>query len=133
MLIFEDRVLDTDFDPEKGIFLNSWKGVEMEDEDFKRVMAKVAGLALEYKPKGILVDTRQFAFTISPELQEWYNENIVPQHLQAGVASMAFVMSKEIIAQMSIEQTMEEDSAQSQQTNFFDDLDEAKTWLSNLN
>jgi len=133
MQIYQDRVLNTEFDAEKAIFINQWTGADMMDEDFKRAMTEVAALAMTHKPKGILVDTRQFSFTISPDLQMWYNENIVPRHLEAGVGSMAFVMSKEFIAQMSIEQTMEEDEASNQKTNFFEDIDGAVKWLVSMN
>ena len=59
----------------------------------------------EHRPKLMVVDTSDFVnFAIDPEVQEWVSTEVFLRIQAAGVRKMAFVLSPDIITQMSIEQ-----------------------------
>lgn len=58
----------------------------------------------------VLSDLRKFEYIITPELQEWHNERIFQKGIAYGMRKMALLVSPEFYAQMSVEQTMEEQS-----------------------
>jgi hypothetical protein len=49
--------------------------------------------------------------------------------VQAGLRKYAIIVSQEMVAQLSIEQTMEESQASNFQVRYFDDSEEAMRWL----
>lgn len=129
-VILENEHIKSSYFTEKQFILNYWTGNQiLQNEDFKEAMLRVANKAFELEAKGILVDTRKFNMTIPPEVQKWYDDEIVPKHLEAGIKKMAFLLPEEIFAQVSIEQTMDEDKAQEQQTEYFESYEEAEKWL----
>ncbi|WP_299460084.1 hypothetical protein [uncultured Microscilla sp.] len=130
IVLYEDTHLKSTFFATKKYILNYWTGSGfLTDDLFKEGMTGVAKAALEHDAKGILVNTLKFDFPISPELQQWYNENIVPMHLSAGITRMAFLLPDDFYAQLSIEQTMAEQQAKAQVTQYFNDYAEAEQWL----
>ena len=82
-----------------------------------------------YHPKRMLVNSSDFMFTIDPELQQWTDTTIFTRYIQAGVKKIGFVVSKDLFASVSVEQTMDEIEAQAFQTAYFDNETEAKEWL----
>ncbi|HAI77152.1 MAG TPA: hypothetical protein DCM08_12985, partial [Microscillaceae bacterium] len=62
-------------------------------------------------------------------LQSWVDQEIFPQFVQAGLRKYAIIVSQEMVAQLSIEQTMEESQASNFQVRYFDDSEEAMRWL----
>lgn len=131
-IIFENEHIKSTFFADKYFILNTWTGNrKLHTEDFKEAMMEVANEALNLEVKGILVDTRNFNLTINPETQKWYDDKIVPKHLEAGIQKMAFLLPEEIFTQVSIEQTMDEDNAKAQETQYFDTYEEAESWLIN--
>lgn len=130
VLLYEEVYLKSTLFAQKQYILNYWTGEGfLTDDIFKTCMLAVAKEALKHKAKGILVDTRKFDLPISPELQEWYNETIVPIHLEAGITKMAFLLPDDFYAQLSIEQTMEEGQAKAQKTRYFDTYEASEQWL----
>jgi len=64
----------------------------MRNDDFKKIMKNILNLCDEKQPLTII---RNNEFTISPQMQKWVNDNIF--------AKNAMIMSKNIIAQFSLE------------------------------
>jgi len=81
------------------------------------------------QPACVLVDTRNFMFTVAVETQEWVDMEINRYVRQNGVKCLAFLTSPDIFAQVSIEQTLEEHHAASLQPRFFDNYELAVSWL----
>lgn len=95
------------------ILKNIWQenSQEMEDDDFKAEIEQWCQLVEKHKPKGCMVNSLQFRFTISPDLQDWYNENITPHKFKAGLQKMAFIVPEELLSELSIEQIFDEQEA----------------------
>lgn len=116
---------------EKGILQKEWYDTteQMSVGDFKVEVLKIAEMAAQYKPAFFHDNTQAFAFPIDPDLQSWVDQEIFPQFIQAGLRKYAIIVSKEMVAQLSIEQTMEESQAAHFQVRYFDNGEEAMQWL----
>jgi hypothetical protein len=100
----------------------------MTEEDFKSINLFYVESFEKMPVKAFLIDSREFAFSVSPELQSWVAEHIISRAIALGLKKLAFMVSKEFIAQLSIEQTIEEGGDIPFQTQYFDELSKAKDW-----
>lgn len=130
-VVYQDVHLISTFYHDKKYFLNYWTGNELlNDEGFTTAMMGMAKEVHQYDGVGILIDTRKFDFPISPEIQGWYDKEIVPLHVDAGITKMAFLLPEEFVSKLSISQTMEEKQVQNlQETQYFGSMEEAESWL----
>ncbi|WP_250630257.1 hypothetical protein [Rhodoflexus caldus] len=101
----------------------------MSENDFRSEVEKIAQMAELHRIEKVYDDTTNFHFIIVPRLQEWVNEKIFPRFIQAGLRKYAIIISQEMVAQLSIEQTMEEYNACSFQVKYFDNSEKAENWL----
>ncbi|PIY08025.1 MAG: hypothetical protein COZ18_14440 [Flexibacter sp. CG_4_10_14_3_um_filter_32_15] len=67
---------------------------------------------------------------ITPNDQKWTNEDWFARLLAAGIRTAAVVMSKDIFNQLAVKKIGEDMTDNSYTMHFFDDLEEAKKWLS---
>lgn len=103
----------------------------LDDAAYRQNLLKMAEVvaAEENNFLGVLMDNRQFVFTISPETQRWINENIFPVFVHKGARYGAFVVSKDLFTNISVKQTLEEDEATPFVIRYFEDIETASTWL----
>ncbi len=101
----------------------------MKTPTFMIEVEKIAELAEKYQVERFHDDTTLFSYPIAPDVQTWVNEEIFPRFIKAGLKKYAIIVSKEMIAQLSIEQTMEENNASSFQVKYFDNATKAQAWL----
>jgi hypothetical protein len=118
-------------DVEKKLLKKEWYATTdtMKTPAFMREVEKIAELAEKYSVEKFHDDTTLFAYPIAPDVQTWVNEEIFPRFIKAGLKKYAIIVSKEMIAQLSIEQTMEENNASSFQVKYFDNPTKAQHWL----
>lgn len=105
------------------------KSEEMSDDDFKNEMEKELEYVERFNIENYLIDTLNFRFIINPDLQAWADTHINTKLDTLGLKKLAYVVSQDYIAQLSITQTMSESVKQNYQTRFFASFEEAKTWL----
>lgn len=101
----------------------------MSEAVFCSEVETIAQMAEQYQIEKLHDDTTNFHFIIVPRLQEWVNEKVFPRFIQAGLRKYALIVSEEIVVQLSIEQTMDEESTSSFQIKYFDDAEKATSWL----
>ncbi|MCS6968960.1 MAG: hypothetical protein RMJ44_11420 [Cytophagales bacterium] len=101
----------------------------MTKEEYLQELKHYIALVQQYCPKAILADTRDFGFTITPDIQDFINKNILLTYESIGVTKHAILTSKDLFAQISIEQTMEENLKPCYQNRYFADEQEAFAWL----
>lgn len=120
-----------EFDEKSGILYEIWKikSEDMTPLDFQNEMQQQVQAARQAKSRAALTDTLDMRFPIVPEMQEWLNENIFPQFIELGMKRIAFLMSREMITQLSVEQTMEEETGSQFEMRYFSDQQEAERWL----
>ncbi|TAE00569.1 MAG: hypothetical protein EAZ97_05530 [Bacteroidetes bacterium] len=134
MEVYNSKYLHLAFFADQELIEMTWLPLtdKMKPEEYKQEFLNYLDIILKFRPKKIIPDTRDMFFLIDPELQEWTNQTIFPPSLEMGLNKAAFVISQEMIAQLSIEQTMEEYEGVKFITRYFDDKEEAKAWVLSL-
>ena len=120
------------FDKDDSMMIYQWyeTSENMDETEYKQEMKKNAEEYEKHGPTKSLVDLRNFLYTISPETQEWTDNEIFPRFLNAGLKKIAFVVSSDLFAQVSLEQMMEENNANlSFESRYFDHYFQARDWL----
>lgn len=103
---------------------------DMDVEEYLEELKTYISLTKEYKPLNIYADTREFAFTITPDVQEFIDENILALYSKIGTEKHAVIVSKDLFASVSVEQTMDENAGdQTFKNEYFDDPEQAEKWL----
>ena len=130
MSLYESEFLEIKLDDTKKIIINKWlpSTEKMKDEQYKADMLKFVDLVKVHKPTFHLIDSVKFLYIISVEMQEWTNNSVFPLLIENGIKKIAFLVSSEMIANLSIEQTLDESNA-TFQTKYFDVEKEAMEWL----
>lgn len=105
------------------------KDQSISDEDYQKDLLLWRDVILEHQPKFQLVDMRHNNYTISPEMQAWINGSLMAPARKAGMKKVAFLVSEDLFAQVSIEQSMEEEEGKQFQTFYFEEENEAMEWL----
>lgn len=128
--VSENAFLELRYEAEDDIIVADWKTAtsNMQPQGFRASIRMLWAALAEYKPQGMIGETRRFYFTIDPEDQRWYADNIGDQ-VGRHTPKVAMIVSSEMIAQMSIEQTIEEDTTSGFTTRYFDNFDEARVWI----
>lgn len=110
-------------------FEYSSKTENMDVEEYTLILKDFIEIMYQYRPKKILGNMAHFNFIIAPDFQEWINENLFSAYATIALDKIAIISSHEYISSLSIEQTMEEDSAQSYKFEYFKDNKDAEAWL----
>lgn len=134
MRIYESNYLQIDSVDEQHLLELTWlpATTDMTSEEYKDEHINLLKFMLEQKTKRVLGNIKQLGFVVSPEVQEWMNENIFAPVIEKGFNKLAIVMSTEFLAQLSIEQAMEEEVGQKIITKYFDDKEEAREWITKI-
>jgi len=131
MELYRSNYMVLNFFAEQELFVELWFSTseKMSDEMFKREMLTVLKMMKIHKPTKYLVNTKDFLFAIHIDLQEWLFQNYLTHFEELGILKAAFVMSKEFIVQLAIEQSVDEDVKELFQRNYFATYNEALKWL----
>lgn len=113
---------------DNNILQNEWteKTATMSYEDFQEAVQNHAGFVIEYGSVNLMVDTRNFKFSLPEENATWAEKENYPRYYKAGVKKFAFVMPAEYLPY--VKDIPAEDGKF--ETRYFADYDEALAWLS---
>jgi hypothetical protein len=131
MEVYDSQYLNSVFFPEQELIEMNWKPSteKMTEEEYKQETLNINDIVLKFRPKKILFDASNMFFVVVPELQEWTNREGIPVSLSVGMNKSAFVVSKDLFSQVSIEQTMEEQAGSQFINRYFDNKEDARKWL----
>lgn len=120
-----------DFDLNTSLFVCGVypESASMSEEEYKAEINKLIALLEDHKPKYVIGHMQQMNFAITPEVQEWLDQNLFACYERIGISRLALVLSKDLFTAVSIEQTMDDKTVASFETMNFDDYDKAKTWI----
>lgn len=108
------------------------QSANMNDQDFKDAVSNLMLMIEAYKPTGLLINAERFEFTIDPDLQEWYKQNIVSQYLQSNLQRIGVVKPQDFITGLSMEQMLNSVTTSNKITlSFLSDVTEANHWIDN--
>ena len=121
---------DLYFDKEKSYFEERWKEETKDatDEDYMQYQLEKVEVAKKCMPEIFLCDTRDFSYLITNEMQEWTDAIVMGLWDNSPLKKLAFLTSKEIFSQVSIELAMSENT-HSYPIHYFDTEKEAIEWL----
>lgn len=139
MLKYEDKYCLVYFDEAEAAYEQCWysETQNLSDKSFKGIIRNVSSLIHGEKRKAIksLLDTRDFLFSILPELQLWHAD-FVASKMSSYVTNSelnrtAALLSSNFISQLSIKQAMDENKSANNYgaTHYFSYLEKARTWL----
>lgn len=118
-------------DAENSILIQTWKNNEkaMQNIDYQEEMQNYLMLVEREQAEKALIDLKEFYFTIPIELQEWVDENIASKANKI-VRKIAFIMPEDMIEELSVKLTMEEDEGGNYEgVAYFGEEDKALHWL----
>lgn len=101
----------------------------MTDEEFRTTISAYGKQVEEKKPTKVLVNVTDFRFVVAPKTQEWVDEKINAIGINIGIKAVAMLMPKELIAELSVEQTMDEKIGRALPIKNFSDRRSAINWL----
>jgi SpoIIAA-like len=127
--ILTNQFITIGLDAERELLHIVWtpQSEDVEDEFFREVNLLYVEQTSKRKLSRMFLNTKEFLYTISVDMQDWVNTHILPQLIQNGIKRIAFLMSQEFIAQLSIVQTMED--IENKFVRYFDNEEEAIKWL----
>ncbi len=130
MKIFENELITMWYEEGNNLYVEKWKPTteDMSEEQWKEMRLKTLELFVQYRANKILALSEEFYFVITPDLQEWLAENITKKAGQF-VTKVAITVPTEIVAELSVEQLMEEMETGELNTKYFDSEQEAREWL----
>jgi len=131
MEIYHDDFWTISFDNEHSIITAEWSenSLNLTDDIYKLKMEKYTQFIEQYKAQKALANCLKLGFVISPSVQEWTNNVLFPRILAVGQHSVAVVLPNEFITQLSLEQILEEEKGQKFVSRYFDNAQDARTWL----
>ncbi|WP_291722312.1 STAS/SEC14 domain-containing protein [Bernardetia sp.] len=131
MQVYNSNFLQIDaFDDQKLLELTWLKAtVDMTDEEYRNEHLELLKFMLEQKTQKVVGNVKDLGFVVNPDTQEWMNINVFVPAIEVGFHKLAVVMSSEFLAQLSIEQVMEEKEGQKITTQYFDNVEEAREWI----
>ena len=129
MELFKNQYVSINYNPDTALLDTIWfdASEDMEEEDYKLIIEKRVTFFERYKPQNFLSDARHFRYIIKPSLQAWNYEHSLKLFSKLGGKKIAILNSDDFVAQVSIEQTVEQDTQAL--TAYFDDSDSALKWL----
>ncbi len=131
MKMYESPYLTIQYIEEGNYQINTWlpNSQNLDDAIFKTEVAEQAKIALEKNTFAFITDASSLLFTIHPDVQEWVNQTIFKDMYEAGVKKLALLSSTDTVAQLSIEQLVDDYTLKSFAIEFFDNTEKAKEWI----
>jgi hypothetical protein len=126
-IYFENEYATIRWDVSSKSVVLAWHKFAPSDK-FRSVLDKMIEAMSHYHSGQILADTRnQGVITVVD--QNWTNQDWYPRALKVGYRKIGVVLPKSIITQMSIDRIMKETAHPELTENYFETLEEARTWL----
>jgi len=129
--LFENKFACIMLDPTQSVIEMKWfpSTDYATQEDFKAWNREVVRHIQEHQPKRMLANTKDYKFTITPDLQEWSIIHIFEPMTAAGVQKLAMIVSSDLFPQVSLEQFVEEYQGKQLTTKYFEEVQDAYKWL----
>jgi len=129
--ILSNPYADLYFDERFSLLEEVWKPSTsmMNDTTYKAFQADKINATRKVKPHLFLCNTEHFYYTIVPEMQEWTDKVLNDFWREINLQKFAFVMSKGVFEQVSLEMVMQERSEHPYAVEYFASSEEARAWL----
>jgi len=126
MIYYNKKFLTIEYLEDIQAGIGNWNGF-VSDNDYKEGLNKMIDFYKEKKVNKWIANLAKME-AISPEMQDWANNDWFPRALQAGVKYMAVVVSEDVFNQLAVDIIMTK-VADLLTTHYFSSVDEAKEWI----
>lgn len=106
---------------EKSLLKSVWKSntTNMRPEQFIQECNEQNKYLQSTQALKLFADSRKFLFPISPELQEWLDNKMIPQLIAVNLSKWALIYPEELVSQLSVDQLLSAKNAQKLNVSFF--------------
>lgn len=102
---------------------------DMTDKEFQHEMRVFGEWVRKLKPKGEMVNTLNFNYTVNLVMQEWVSNEIFKIYDDVGLRKGALIIPANLISKLALVQAMDENYGQKLQKRYFKTESEAMEWL----
>ncbi len=127
MAYYDEPHLTAHYERDRDVVVMDWHGFAT-GEEYREGLNAGLELAKREGARNWLADLREMG-TVDQADQEWSNEEWFPRALQSDLTNMAIVQPEAVVAEMSVENIMQEVGDGALTTHYFDDRTEAEEWL----
>lgn len=133
MLIYKSLYSTTDYYKEQNFICSAWltESSVLTKDSFKDEMVKVLAQIKECVPKKVLIDTRNFKFNVTQEVQDWIVKFFLERVIELGVTKYAIVVPVDIYKTVSVDHIQTDDKDEEIAIQYFKDIEAAKSWILN--
>ncbi|MCU0449717.1 MAG: hypothetical protein MUC97_07695 [Bernardetiaceae bacterium] len=131
--VFSSRYLKVDHCAPLPLLYAKWtpQASLMTEGEFVDHVEQFVALVKSYRTEAFLINCQEGHFLLRPDLQEWHDQEIVPQYLAQGVRRIGVVVAQDdFYTNLAMELTFGEELASQLSTRFFADPDSAWAWAS---
>ncbi len=129
MNIYQSKFLEINYFADNQLIEATWlpETTNMNVEEYKIEFLNLLSLFATRNINKLIADQKKLFFMVVPEVQEWVNKNIF---VKMPPINLAVVLPEDIIAQLAVEQLLDEQESKIVfKTKFFDDKEKAKAWI----
>ena len=127
MAHYEKDHLTAQYNEELDAVVMNWDNFA-QGEEFRDGLDAGLELIKKENAENWLADLREMG-TVADDDQEWSNNNWFPRAMETSLSQMAIVQPESVIANMSVENIMQEVGDGELTTHYFDSRPEATEWL----
>ncbi|EAY31565.1 hypothetical protein [Microscilla marina] len=132
--LFENEYVQTSLvfiNQEQTIYSYRWKQANkyLSPEMYQTETRRHRDYIQKYKPTFVMADFQESQFIISADLQPFVKTQVLDKMVETGTKKLAIIPPEDNVLKMSIEQTLEEQTAAPYAIRFFESVDEAKIWF----
>ncbi len=128
--LYENKFIRISFLKDKGFIEEIWKDFA-EDDEIKVAKNKLTEMLIYTQANAYLSDLRNFKGA-SPKIQLWVRDIWFPEAYNAGLRTIAYLFSKDVFAEFSVETAIAGEYAKKVNLQKFKTIKEAEKWLSNF-
>lgn len=132
MIVLDNQYLYIEVQPEQELLIYRWKSASesLDQSAFFAEGARVLNAIVSHKCKYVVGNVQEFKVIIAPETQETINEQLLSVLNQVGLKKLAQIVNPDnLLTNVSLEQTLEENKNASYQQKFFDNEADALAWV----
>jgi hypothetical protein len=136
MLVYSSKYVEIQFFESKSLLEAVWLVTteNMSQAEYKATFEQILAIFQAHHPAFWLGDTVNFKMAVIPELQEWTAQTLTPQLIALGLRKMALLIPEELIANLALQQSVDEITDEMTQEKvfemrYFDKIEDARSWL----
>jgi hypothetical protein len=129
MKVLDEKFVTIEYDPANSLLTQTWLGFITSD-NFRKAIDKTVEFSKENPVTALISDTSQLSIVRREDTE--YAASVMPELIQNGLKKMAFVLSENAFAQMSVKNFESQTKGKVEENELvkhFANLTHAKSWV----